>query len=246
MERLSALAAIGLLSVGCNPAAPPAPPISDNIGHGWNCLTTPTAFDGVGTIFRVTPEGTKFTVTNQSDKVDIQAAPWIQPTAVKTVSVGAGVVAELIAIPVSANASLSNKYTIRQSFADAQEVNTTDFGVADLKAAFLSRPGLDRTQRYYLVRRAIVAKSVQYDFDHDLSSSFGVDVAIEVVKVKPNASYSNIGGFHYKDTFPSPQNVCILAESLVLPAAGPSAAASPQPQDADNSPLFSRVGGRDK
>src|SRR5262249_30709355 len=155
---------------------------------------------------------TKFTVTDVSADVDVRQAPWIEPTATKKVNIDASIIAGLIGVPVSGQASGADKYTVKQSFSDAQEVNTTDDGVANAKEAFYKRRGLDPRERYYLVRRAIIARSVQYDFDKDLSTSFGADIRLQVVSAKPTASYSAQDGFHYKNTFSKPENVCILAE----------------------------------
>lgn len=240
--------AMGVLAAlsGCADGAHPPPPIVENIPAGWNCLSVPSAFDGVATIFRVTPDGTKYTVANVQTNVELLQAPWIQPTATKKQNLSAGIVAQLIGLPVSGSASASNQYVVQQSFGDAQEVNTTDDSVAGVKKAFYQRTNLDPNQKYYLVRRAIMARTIQYDFDRDLAASFSVDIAAEIIKVKPEASYSTKNGFHYKETFPSPQNVCLLAERLPVPRpqegflAGAAPSASPgTPTDV---PLFTRVG----
>lgn len=235
-------AAVGVILTGCHltPTAPEA--IAAGLGPGWNCLATPSAFDGAGVVFRVTPDGTKFTVEDFSQEAGLQRAPWVAPTATQTVSIGAGVIAQLIGVPASGNASASDKYTVRESFGGAEQINTTDVGVDGVVNAFYAKQNLDHTQRYYLVRRAVTAKSVKYDFDKDISASFGADLAVKVVQVKPNASYSRNGGFHYDATFDVPQNVCILAQPLPVPRPAASVPSAPPTSVRDDVPLFSRMG----
>lgn len=231
------------LATGCRLTEDTPPtPVARLLGPGWNCLAAPSAFDGPGTIFRVTSDGTKFTVTELGSQAGVRREPFAAPTATQTVEVGAGVVAQIIGVPLSAEASVTDRFRVEQAFGGAEELNTTDDGVRGVVDAFYARRDLDRRQRYFLVRRAVVARSVRYDFDRDISGSLGVDIAVEVARIKPSARYSRTGGFHYEDTFAQPQNVCILAEALPVPRppAGVSAApAVPAPSD---TPLFRAVG----
>ena len=233
--------AVGVLALlGCTPASPPSP-IAGILGPGWNCLATPSAFDGPGVVFRVTSDGTKFTVADYSAQAGAKPAPFVAPTATASVNVGAAVVAQLVGLPMSGNISATDKYQVQQTFGGAQEVDTTDDGVSSIVDMFYQRTNLDRTQRYYLVRRAIVATSVKYDFDKDISTALGGDITAAIATIKPSASYSSSSGYHYQDTFPKPESVCIVAQLLPVPKPS-SAAASPAVPPPDNLPLFIRVG----
>lgn len=238
-------AAVGVMLAGCSgPSVPQA--IEASLGPGWNCLATPSAFDGPGVIFRVTPEGIKFTVTDLSPRAGLQRASWVAPTATQMVTVGADVIAQLISVPVSANLSAKESYTVRESFGSAEQVNTTDDGVEGVLNEFYSRPSLDPAQRYYLVRRAITARSVKYDFDKDISASFGVGLPAKIATIDAKAAYTRDSGFHYDSTFDAPQNVCIVAQLLPVPRPSIAVASAPPPRTPDGVPLFTKNGGRDR
>ena len=228
---------------GCIEPGPPTP-ISAIVPDGWNCLAAPSAFDGPGSIFRVTEDGTKFTVGDFGSDVPRQSGPFVAPTVTQTRDIGAGVVAQLIGLPMSANAAAADKYRVQQKFGGVQELNTTDDAVRNVVNAFYTRPDLDRNQRYYLVRRAVTATSVRYDFDQDISGSFGADIAAKVVTVRPKASYSRADGIHYDNTFSQPVNVCVLAQQLPVPQPPAQAPAAPGIAIPDNVPLFNRIGNR--
>lgn len=232
------------LAAGCDLSTNPSPPtpVARLLGPGWNCLAAPSAFDGPGTIFRVTSDGAKFTVTDLGSQAGVRREPFAAPTATQTVEVSAGVVAQIIGVPLSAEASIADRFRVEQTFSGAEELNTTDDGVRGVVDAFYARRDLDRRQRYFLVRRAVVARNVRYDFNRDLSGSLGVDLAVEVARVKPSARYSRTGGFHYEDTFTQPQNVCVLAEALPVPRPPAGAPAAPAVPMSSDTPLFRTVG----
>ncbi len=229
--------------VGCRAGSDTPPtPVSALLGSSWNCLAAPTAFDGPGSIFRVTPDGTKFTVADFAPQAGIQKQPFVAPTATQTVDVGVGVAAQIIGVPVSADIAASNKVRVTQSFGGAEEHNTTDDAVRGIIGDFYARADLDRTQRYYLVRRAIVARAIKYDFDRDFSASLGLDVAVEVARIRPSARYSRTGGASYEETFQQPQNVCVIAQALPVPRPPAAAPAAPPAAAASDVPLFRTVG----
>ncbi|WP_349606854.1 hypothetical protein [Cupriavidus sp. DF5525] len=223
---------------GCLPKAT-THVVDSNLGPGWNCLATPSAFDGPGVIFRVTQDGTKFTVVDSTTEAAVERAPFAATKAGKTTTISADIVARMIGMPLSVDGKAASKYVVEQSFSGAEELNTVDDKVSTIISKFYSRTDLDPSQRYYLVRRAIVARSVKYDFDRDISDSFGTDLALKVVSIKPSASYNSSNGFHYQDTFAVPQNVCIVAQWLPVPRPAGTGAAPPVPPP-DNTPLFIR------
>ncbi|HEY4251408.1 MAG TPA: hypothetical protein VGM87_09405 [Roseomonas sp.] len=213
-------------------------PVARFLPPGWNCLATPSAFDGPGSIFRVAADSTKFTVGDFAAQAGVRREQFAAPTATQTVETGAGVIAQIIGLPLSAEAAASERYSVEQTFGGAEELNTTDDSVSAIIEAFYARRDLDRNQRYFLVRRAIVARSVQYAFNRDVSASLGVDLAVEVARIRPSARYSRTNGFRYEDTFAQPQNVCVVAQPLPVPRPPPAVRASPPPAPPDNVPLF--------
>jgi hypothetical protein len=205
-------------------------------------LAAPTAFDGAGSIFRVTPDGTKFTVGDYANRADIRREPFVAPTATQARDIEAGVLAQLIGVPVSANAAVASKYRVRQVFGSVQEINTTDDGVRSIVDDFYRRDDLNRNDRYFLVRRAVQARSVTYEFDRDLSASFGGEVAANILRVSPTARYTRADGARYENTFADSQNVCILVQPLPVPRPPAVAPAAPPIPPPDDVPLFRRVG----
>lgn len=234
-----ALTATSIVSAACTHTSNDQPtPVVGFVGTGWTCLAAPSAFDGPGTIFRVTSEKVKFTVGDYAKQAAIQTAPWIQPTATQSVDVSAGIIAKMIGIPLSTTASAASKYQVQQSFQGAEELNTTDDSVKEIITAFYRRADLDSGQSYYLVRRAVVAKTVTYTFNRDLSSAFGAAISAKVVEVNPTANYSRVNGFRYTDTFLNPQNVCVLAQRLPVPRPTQTAPAAPTLPLSIDEPLF--------
>lgn len=79
-------AASSVVLAGCKNTPTPPEAIAASLGPGWNCLATPSAFDAPGTVFRVTLDGTKFTVANFTPQPRPQPASWVVLTSNPSVS----------------------------------------------------------------------------------------------------------------------------------------------------------------
>ncbi|MGE5537148.1 MAG: hypothetical protein ACM30I_00910 [Gemmatimonas sp.] len=221
------------VALGASSCPPPAPDvIASSLGPGWNCLAAPTAFDGPGSIFRVDPRGAKYTVGDYGARAGIVTSPFANLTATQTVKVNAGIVAQILRIGLGVNAGAHRDYTVTQTFGGAKALNTTDDGVQQILDDFAKRRDIRANNRYYLVRGAVAATRVTYDFDSDIAADFGADVAIKVAHVTPSATYSNREGFRYDSSFEPPVYTCVLAEELspeTRTALTGAAPASPEP-----------------
>jgi hypothetical protein len=120
----------------------------------------------------------------------------------------ASIVAKLIKINVGGNASTETKYTIKQNYKGVTFLNTSDQDVKSiiLQAKQISPPAANN--KYYIVREIMTATGIEYDFDRDISDSFGANIPVKVVQVDPKATYTNTGKFAYNITFSSPVFAC--------------------------------------
>ena len=229
VSRLLIAAALPIL-LGASSCPPPTPDVLESsLGTGWNCFAAPTAFDGPGAIFRVTPDGAKFTVGDYGARAGVVTSPFENLTATQTVRMNAGIVAQILRIGLGVNASAHRNYTVTQTFGGAKALNTTDDGVAAILADFRARRDIRPNNRYYLVRRAVSATHVKYDFDTDIAADFGADVAVKIARVTPGATYSNVEGFRYDSAFDPPVYTCVLAERLLEDEKFVAVAAAPAP-----------------
>jgi hypothetical protein len=96
----------------------------------------------------------------------------------------------------------------------------------NLRSAFYQSPVLDQAikmndikgKTYYLVRNTIIAKSVSYSFDRDVSANIDVTaVPANVGNIEAKAGFDDKSGTKYSKTFAQPQEVCIQAEQLIVP-----------------------------
>lgn len=208
---LTALAGLSLMGCHSNPVSPIA------LGPGWNCLATPSAFNGAGVVFMVDPNGAKYTVADYSSVANVRLGPAPNISASKTYNMSAGLLAQVLKIPLKLDVSENESYKVTQSYSGGREANIDQDGANAVIRVFSTRSDLLPKNRYYLVRGALTATAVKYDFDRDISTSFGADLPIKVVTVSPNAKYESTNGFHYSDSFTQPVNVCIEPETMPVP-----------------------------
>lgn len=197
-----------LTTAGCASDIPQSP---IQLGPGWNCLATPTAFDGAGYVFRVTSERIPYTVSDYSAIANIQDGPAPAIIASKSYKASAGIIADILKLPLTANATASQVYNVTQTLSNARMTNVDDDGATAVRAKFYERSDLNPKDNYYFVRRSITSTSISYSFDQDIAANVDVSTPVSIANLKPKASYKSENGFRYDTDFGVPVNVCILA-----------------------------------
>jgi hypothetical protein len=184
--------------------------------NGFSCPVIPTGLSPPGTVYRETPEGTVFTVYVPNPAPPLRSSSFGNITSSGQKEVKASLVAKLIKLPVSANASADTKYTVTQNYTGTVFLDTTDSDVQPIidKAKQLSPPMAN--DKYYIVREVMSATGIEYAFNKDISDSFGATIPVKVVQVNPNASYTNTGKFSYNVTFTPPAYACSKSETIIM------------------------------
>ena len=243
--QLLLMAACPLAVTSCTS---PAPPQAVQLAPGWNCLATPSSFNGAGFVFEVDRSKASLTVADYSLISNVRSGATPDLNVKKTYKASIGLVAQILKLPVKASASASDTVTVTETFGGAREANVDADGAAAAQRAFYARTDLRPENAYYYVRGAITATSVKYSFDKDVQASIDVTVAPSIGTLNPKGSYSSANEFSYDSVFPTPVNVCIEPQRLAVPR-GPSGAAATLAEAAGATVLFDlerppAVGGR--
>jgi hypothetical protein len=225
-----AVAAVALTALGCNAtttAKPPAtiPPLEETLGKGWQCLAVPTGFEAPGTIFTLDPRGIR------QDEIDLSSSFHGRKAdaAVGDINQSWGVtVAFSLSIIGKANVSgsispdLAAKRAVSVSLIKPVQMELIDLPDFETAKQWIGQhpEALDGGRRAFVVRQALVANGLNFQFDGSIVAELGGDAKFSnMVEVSgtPKPQDTPAGKVYVlNQTFPSPLRVCILPEEFIL------------------------------
>ena len=192
------------------------------IGAGWQCLITPTAFDGPGTLFSVSPDGTKSRIVDLEilKLIKVRRAPSTLGTITTDKRVEGGVALTLLEKMVPGlGAKLSGgAHSInvsRVAYANVVEETTYDTELTPALTAWITKNGkqyMPRMQgmRYFIVRDSYQAGLVDYHFSRDNLVQFGGEASFKQLFGGTGAfSKGSDASYDLKQTFEPPLRVCV-------------------------------------
>jgi hypothetical protein len=222
----SFVAAVSITSFTCTTLAQTSVPTMlanpTVIAPGWQCLLTPTAFDGPGSLFSVSPDGTKSRIVDleKLKLVRVRREPSTLGTITSDKKVEGSVALTLLEkiIPglgakFSAGAHAIN--VSRVAYANVIEETTYETELTPVLNAWIaknSKQYMPRVQgvRYFIVRDAYQAGLIDYHFSKDDLVQFGGEASFKQIAAG-SGSFSKGADSSYdlKQTFSLPLRVCV-------------------------------------
>lgn len=193
------------------------------MGPGWRCALLPDGLKPPGSVYRITKQGVIFHAADFSKRFKTTTAPASVGSFTSAESYDFALVAALTGLKsvvgsAEMKAHAAKKYAFSVVVAEAtKEITQDDDPARAAVKKWFATIDRDPNSAYFLVREAVLAKSVTYHFGQDFAAAVAAQAqARSFLKGKLHGSLSSSEGFLLSQDYPSPVRVCLLPEQLTV------------------------------